>query len=604
LQALPNRIAPIDREHLSESLDGQGRTLVVLFLPEFPQRRVSTEAKQGALLDIRREQHMHIIHIDRITVNHAGREIFHDLSWVIGDRDRVGLVGPNGAGKSSLLRAVAGLYQPDAGSISIQRGIHVGYLPQDVHLTPGRTLLEEAMIPPPELAEVEAELARIEAALNDPAVYGDEQKLARKLAQQEKVLERYERLGGLRHASQVKALLMALGFTDADYDLPTETLSGGQKKLVALARLTVEQPDVLLLDEPDNHLDLDAKRKLETFIRDYPGAVVIVSHDRYLLDEAVTHIAELADGKLTTFVGNYTAYATELEHRRLRQQQMYVAQQKRINQIETFIHISEQKAKADLGERHARQAASRRKMLARMEANGEIIERVKERRDMQLGLEGWRGSTKALEIQKLTMGFHDDLLFMDVDLLVRHGERVGLVGPNGVGKSVLFKIILGELAPLDGIVKIGPSIRVGYYSQEHQTLADWLDRSPLDLVRDIKPMPESDAVAFLLKFLFKYEQLRLPIRGFSGGERSRLQLACVVLQNPNLLLLDEPTNNLDIPSVEVLESALEEFEGAILAISHDRYFLDRVVGRVVELDDGTLRGYIGGYSEYLRAKNR
>jgi ATP-binding cassette, subfamily F, member 3 len=547
---------------------------------------------------------MHIIHIDRITINHAGREIFRDLSWVIGDRDRVGLVGPNGAGKSSLLKAIAGVIEPFIGAIGIQRGIRLGYLPQEVHLTPGRTLIEEAMTLPPELAEVEAELQRIEAALADPTIYNDAGKLERKLLQQEKGLERYERLDGPRHASNVEATLMGLGFTPSDYDLPTDTLSGGQKKLVALTRLAVEKPHVLLMDEPDNHLDLDAKRHLEKFIRDYPGAVVIVSHDRYLLDEVVTHIAELDNGKLTLFVGNYTAYATELELRRLRQQQAYVAQQKRIAQIEAFIHEAEIKAKADLNERWARQARSRRKMLDRMEANGEVIERVRERRDMNFQREGWRGSTKALEIRDLVMGFNDDLLFMDLNLLVRHGERVGLIGPNGAGKSVLFKIILGELAPLDGVVRIGPNCRVGYYSQEHQTLAGWLERTPLDLVRDIKAMPEGDAVAFLLRFLFRYDQMRLPIGTFSGGERSRLQLACVVLRNPNLLLLDEPTNNLDIPSTEVLESALEEFEGAILAISHDRYFLDRGVDRVVELDDGMMRGYEGGYTDYLEKRQR
>lgn len=542
---------------------------------------------------------MHIIHIDRITISHAGREIFNDLSWIIGDRDRVGLVGPNGVGKSSLLKALTGKVTPDKGAISIQRGIRVGYLAQDVMLPPDQTLWQTARTPPPELALVETELARIETALADPAVYGDEGKLTRMIARQEKAIEQYERLGGARHEARVKELLMRLGFTPGDYDLPTEALSGGQKKLVALVQLTIEQPHVLLLDEPDNHLDLDAKRNLEAFIRDYPGAVVIVSHDRYLLDEAVTHIAEMDGGKLTSFVGNYTAYALELEARKLRQQQMYIAQQKRIAQIEAFIHEAEMKAKADLNERHSRQAKSRRKMLDRMEANGEVIERVVDKRRIDLQIEGSRGSNKAVEVRKLTMGFDDDLLFMDVNLLVRHGERVGLVGPNGAGKSVLLKLILGELEPLDGIVKIGPSCRIGYYSQEHQTLADWLHRSPLELVRDIHPMPEGDAVAFLLKFLFKYEQLRLAIGGFSGGERSRLQLACLVLQKPNLLLLDEPTNNLDIPSVEVLESALEDFEGAILTISHDRYFLDRSVDRIVELDNGGVREYMGGYSDYL-----
>jgi ATP-binding cassette subfamily F protein 3 len=544
---------------------------------------------------------MHSITIDRLTINHAGREIFRDLSFAVGDRDRVGIVGPNGAGKSSLFRAVAGLVAPDAGTITLAKGVRIGYLPQDVDLPPERTLWDEAADPPPELAAVESELATIEAALANPDVYNDSGRLARALARQEKALAEYERLGGPRHHSRVEDILMRLGFAPEQFTLSAETLSGGQKKLAVLAKLAVERPSVLLLDEPDNHLDLHAKRKLEAFIRDYPGAVLIVSHDRYLLDETVTHIAELDAGKLNVYTGNYSAYAAEAELRRLRQQQMYIAQQKRIAQIEAFIHESEMKAKADLGERHARQAASRRKMLARMEASGEMVERVAEKRRIGLQLDGWRGSTKALEAKNLAMGFGDDLLFVGLDLLVRHGERVGLVGPNGAGKSVLLKLILGEMQPLEGVVKIGPSCRLGYYSQEHQTLAGFMHRSPLELVRDVKPMPESDAVAFLLRFLFRYDQLRMPIGTFSGGERSRLQLAALMLQNPNLLLLDEPTNNLDIPAVEVLESALDDFEGALLTISHDRYFLDRVVDRVVELADGSLTEYVGGYSDYLTA---
>jgi len=288
----------------------------------------------------------------------------------------------------------------------------------------------------------------------------------------------------------------------------------------------------------------------------------------------------------------------------LRQQQMYAAQQKKIQQIEANIKLWLEKAAADLNERYARQAHSRQKMLDRMEANGEMIERVVDRKRMDLQIEGSRGSNRALELANLTMGFDNDLLFLGLNMQVWHGERVGLIGPNGVGKSVLFKLILGELEPLDGQIKVGPSNKIGYYSQEHQTLTNFLHRSPLELVRDVKPMAEGEAVAFLLKFLFKYDQLRLPISGFSGGERSRLQLACLMLQKPNLLLLDEPTNNLDIYAVEVLESALEDFEGAILTISHDRYFLDRVVDRVVELDDGSLRGYPGGYTDYLQATGR
>ncbi len=424
------------------------------------------------------------------------------------------------------------------------------------------------------------------------------------MGEQERALERYQRLGGAFHANKVRELLLHFGFTPDDHDLPTEALSGGQKKLVALVRLAVEQPDVLLLDEPDNHLDLDAKARLESFIRGYAGAVVIVSHDRYLLDECVNQIAELEDGKLTIYVGNYSMYAIERASRRQRQEQMYVAQQKRIKQIEARIHEWDIAAKQFEDERAARQARSRRKMLERMEENGEIVERVSERKQLELSLEGWRGSTKSLELKRLTMGFDDDLLFCDLDLLVRHGERVGLVGANGAGKSVLFRLLIGELEPLDGEVKIGPSTRVGYYAQEHQTLDAWAEKTPLDFIRDVSPTSEGAAVAFLLKMLFTYEQVRQPIGTMSGGERSRLQLAALMLQRPNLLLLDEPTNNLDIPASEALETALEDFDGALVVISHDRYFLDRVVDQVAELEDGALREFAGGYTEYLAAKKK
>jgi ATP-binding cassette subfamily F protein 3 len=547
---------------------------------------------------------MHVINLNRISISHAGRPVFADLTLAVGDRDRLGLVGPNGAGKSTLLRLIAGALTPDAGEIIRQRSLRIGMLPQDVSLPAGRTLIDIAQALPPRLADIERQLAALEQRLADPAVYDHAGRLEAALEQQAALLERFDRLGGAGHASRVRELLHRLGFTPDDYDLPGDTLSGGQKKLIALVRLALEAPDMLLLDEPDNHLDLRAKRYLEQFIRKYEGAVVIVSHDRYLLDETVTHIAELENGSLTVYTGSYSAYATERELRRLRQQQMYIAQQKDIARIEAAIARFEHWASIVVDERHIRQARSRRKMLDRMEANGEIIERVTEQRRMALQLEGSRGSTKALAITDLALAFDDDLLFVELNLLLRHGERIGLIGPNGAGKSALFRVILGEIEPLAGQVKIGPSTRIGYYAQEHQTLEAWLDRTPLELVRDIRPMPEGSAVAHLLKMAFVYDQVRQPVRTLSGGERSRLQLLCLMLQQPNLLLLDEPTNNLDILSAEVLEEALNDFDGAVLVISHDRYFLDRVVDEVVELRDGTLTLYPGGYTDYLAASGQ
>lgn len=542
---------------------------------------------------------MHIITLNNISASHAGREIFRDVSWAISDRDRIGLVGPNGAGKSTLLNLLRGAHQPDSGQIARARDLRLGYLPQDVHLPPDKTLLDIAMTPPPRLAEVEDKLANIEAQLADPTVYSNPQRLAHILDQQEQWLARYQALNGPRHASAVRELLALLGFSKADYDLPSHGLSGGQKKLALLIQLAVELPDLLLLDEPDNHLDVAGKRYLERFIQSYRGAVVIISHDRYLLDEVAQDIAEIEQGRLTLYKGNYSAYMLEKTARRQRQQQLYVAQQKRIAQIEANIHEWEQKARADLNERFARQARSRRRMLERMEEQGEIIARLRDPRRMALNIEGWRGSTNLVALEQVAMAFGDNLLFYDLNLLLRHGDRIGLVGPNGVGKSVLFKLILGRYTPLEGRVKIGPSVSIGYYSQEHQTLENYLDKTPIELIRSQQVGDEASAVAFLLKMLFSYEQTRQPIRAMSGGERSRLQLALLMLARPNLLLLDEPTNNLDIPSVEALEEALTDFDGALLTISHDRYFLDRVVDNIVALEDGRLHAYSGGYSDYL-----
>jgi len=542
---------------------------------------------------------MQCIQLDRVTLSFAGREIFAELSWAIDERARCGLIGANGVGKSSLLRILSGALTPDSGVVQRLPGTQVGYLPQEVTLPAGRTLLQTALELPPALAAVERRLAQLEQRLAEPQVYNDERRLTRVLAQQERALAEHERLGGAQHHSRVRSLLAHLGLHEAEHALPCEALSGGQKKLVALTRLAVTRPQVLLLDEPDNHLDLAARRRLESFIRSYEGAVILVSHDRWLLDEVVTEIVELEAGRLQVWAGNYSWYATQRELARLRQQQLYTAQQKRVRQIEEAIRRFEHWARITEDARHARKARHRRRMLERMEEKGELVEKVVEQRSMNAALAGWRGSTQALEITQLAMGFGDELLFVDLDLLVRHGERVGLIGPNGAGKSVLFRLILGEEQALAGRIRVGAGTQVGYYAQEHETLGAWLQRTPLDRVRDIRPMSESEAVAFLLQYQFHYEQLRLPVATLSGGERSRLQLAALVLERPNLLLLDEPTNHLDIPAAEALEAALADFNGAILSISHDRYFLERTAERIVELRDGTLTSWTGGYSDWL-----
>ena len=540
------------------------------------------------------------VNLDRVTLTYLIEPVFADLSWEIHDDRCVGLIGPNGCGKSSLLKLIAGEIDSETGFTARRKGLTVGYLHQEPRLHAGHTVLQEALTASRGLARVESELAQIEARLSDPAVFGDETLLTRALARQTSLLDEYSHLGGPSYHNRVRSILSSLGFSEADLSLPVEVLSGGQKKLVGLAKLLVTQPDLLLLDEPDNHLDLDGKEFLERLIRDYKGGVIIVSHDRYLLDMVVDEIVELEDGRLSHYTGTYSEYAFEKHTRLLRQQQLFDAQQKEINRLE-------QAAKRLLtwGKVYDNEKFSKRgkNILKRLERIEHIDQPALERRRMGLELSGWRGSQKVLELVDLDMLFpvadgqsSEKILFAGLDLLIRHGERVGLVGPNGAGKSVLFRMILGQEPASGGEIAIGPSVEIGYYAQEHETLDP--QRTLLDTVRYAAECSENNAVAILGRFLFSYDQARQPIAGLSGGERSRLQLLLLTLAGPIFLLLDEPTNNLDIASAEVLESALEDFEGSLLVISHDRYFLDRVVSRIVELDDGVLSEYLGNYSDY------
>lgn len=535
-----------------------------------------------------------IVKLDQIGISLAGRVIFSDLTWELQRNQRVGLVGPNGAGKSTLLKLIAQELSANSGAVFRLSGLTCGRLEQEPRLEPGRTVLQEALSALPELDEIERELNRLADQMAQPHIYEAPRALEKALRAQERLLHQYEQLDGARYESKVKETLTALGLGAERWSTLTEHLSGGQKKLVMLAKLLVMQPTLLLLDEPDNHLDLPAKRALEKIIRDYTGTVVIISHDRYLLDEVATHIAELESGRITHYLGNYSAYANERALRRLRQQQLYAAQQKEITRIEAAIARFELWASLVVNERHIRQARSRQKMLDKMDK----IEKVADAKRMTLDLNGWRGSNKVLELDSVGRRFDNGrFLFNGLNLTLWHGERVGLVGPNGAGKSVLFKMLLDPDSATTGEIKIGPSIHIGYYSQEQETL----DRSQdlITCIRQAAPLTQEAAVAFLLHFLFTYDQVQQPIGKLSGGEQSRLQLARLVLQRPNLLLLDEPTNNLDIPSIEVLEETLNEFIGTVLIISHDRYFLDQTVDRVIELKDGRLVEYLGGYTDYL-----
>jgi len=535
------------------------------------------------------------IQLSNITLILGAKHIFENLNWEIQNGQKIGLIGPNGAGKSSLFKLITEEYSAElGGKVTRARQIRTGYLPQQPELDLTLTAFNAALDGNPRVAEVKAELEQVESSLGDPSVYENERKLQKALDRQAHLLDEYQSYGGDSYPERVREMLVGLGMAEGDLSKPLSVLSGGQKKLVGLARLLLVRPDVLLLDEPDNHLDLPGKMYLEKLIREYEGTVVIVSHDRYLLDAVATHIADLEDGNLTIFESDYSSYVMDKEARLARQEQMFRAQQKQIGRLEAAIKRYAIWGKVYDNEDFAAKAKSMQKRLDKME---KVDKPVIERRRMGLKLNGWRGSNKVLELDGVSKSFGDKHIFEKLNETIWHGERVGLIGPNGSGKSVFIRMLLGQETADRGEIKIGPSVSVGHYAQEHETLD--FEQTLLDAVRYAGGMAESNATAFLLRYLFTYQQISQKIGELSGGERSRLQLALLVLSGANFLLLDEPTNNLDIASAEVLEQALEDFVGTVLVISHDRYFLDRTVQRLLAIEDGQLVEYLGGYSDYL-----
>ena len=532
-----------------------------------------------------------------VTRAHGDRTIFADLSWTIEAGARIGLIGPNGSGKTTLLRTIAGLEPPEGGLVTRPRDVRVSYLAQEQEGT-AAPVLSMLLHSRPDIAAIDRDLAAVAQQLADPALARDMTRLGEVLDRQERLLHAFERAGGPRLRNRAEGLLRELGIPRMHWELPLAALSGGQRKLVGIAACLIADPDLLLLDEPDNHLDLERKETLERLIGEFEGAVVIVSHDRYLLDDTVERIADLEPvtrgARLTIWQGNYSAFVVQKEIALRRQQQDYTSQQKEIARLEAAVKRFELWARIVVDERHIKQARNKQRQIDRME---KVEWPVLERRRMALSFRPRiRGGAIAIRLEGATLALDGRPVIRDADLVVQNGERIGVVGPNGSGKTVLLSLMGGELEPDRGTVWVGPSIERGRYAQHHETLD--ARRTPIETLRDIRPMTEGEAVAKLLKFLIPYAAAQQPIATLSGGEKSRMQLACLMYSNANCLLLDEPTNNLDIASAEVLESALDEFSGTVVVVSHDRYFLDRVVDRIVAMDEGRLRVFEGGYSAY------
>src|SRR3984893_13670460 len=526
-----------------------------------------------------------LFQLSEVHKSYGVQEVPRGASLQINPGEHVGLVGRNGAGKTTVFRLVTGEETADQGDVVRARGVRLGLLGQHVQFEPGTTVHESALAAFGHLQQIEHEMHELEHRMAEPGV-----ELEGILARYSDLQHDFEREGGFEYAAKAEAILLGLGFEREIWSLETEKLSGGQQNRLGLARLLLAAPDVLLLDEPTNHLDVNAVEWLEDFLQDYASAYVIISHDRYFLDRACRRIIELENGRAATYTGNYSAYLTEREERREAQQRAYDNQRQMIEKTEEFI-------RRNLAGQKTKQAKSRRTMLAKLE-RVEAVRADRSSGDFRLqSIE--RTGNHVLSVNETTVGYADKVLGGDISFILRRGECLGIIGPNGSGKTTFLKTILGKIPPLSGEVRWGTKVQIGYYAQR---LDDLDDRN--EIIMELRRVAPASATAgelrsFLGKFHFTGDDVYKHVRDLSGGEKGRLALAKLIYSRVNVLVLDEPTNHLDIPSREALEEALEAYEGTIITISHDRYFLDRVATQILALDGtGNAEHYNGDYTEY------
>ena len=530
---------------------------------------------------------MILLSAQHIQKSFGGNTVLRDASLVLQDGQRLGLVGVNGSGKSTLMKIIAGLEPYDGGTLSMQKGLRLGYLAQQGMVTPGKTVLEELVAMEAQLRETEQQMAH---AAEDP------ERLRQLGNQYDQLTRQFEESNGYGWRSSVQGVLAGLGFRKEQQGQLAESLSGGERTRLCLGRLLLQRPDVLLLDEPTNHLDLKSIAWLEEYLLGYGGAVLLISHDRYFMDHVCDHMAELLLGTIETYDGNYTQYMQQRTQRFEIRMKAYEMQQKEIARQEAIIA----RYRAFNREKSIRAAESREKRLEKMERLEKPVEEgaIHFRFDIRR-----RTGEDVLMGEELQKGYGDRVLFSHVKLHLRAGDRVALIGDNGVGKSTLLKCIIGQEHFDQGEIRLGTGVDIGYYDQHQAHLHE--EKTVLDEVwDDFHRMEQSEVRGALGMFLFTGDEVFAPISTLSGGEKGRVALTKLMLRKDNLLLLDEPTNHLDMDSREVLEAALEDYPGTILAISHDRYFINRFATRVMVLEQGGVKEYLGNYDDYLEKINR
>ena len=536
---------------------------------------------------------MSLLTANNISKSFGDLDVFSDLSLSVPQRGRIGFVGQNGSGKTTLLKILVGLDDPDSGTVSRSRDLTIGYLPQQIEIASDKTPYESCLESFSDLLSIQNQLTQMEDALRNAS---DDQNL---LESYGRLQESFENKGGYTFRSKINQILQGLGLIKGEENRPWQQLSGGQKIRAYLAKILVSEPQLLILDEPTNHLDINSIEWLESYLRDFPGAVVMVSHDRYFLDQCVNTIWELSFN-FEIYHGNYSAYLMQREERYQRQLAEYEKQQE-------FIANEEEYIRRNIAGQNTRQAQGRRKRLETLLSESKIIKPT-ESRSMHLKLNtDLRSGDLVLRTQDLAIGYQDDkkVLFRVPDLTLLRGECASIIGPNGTGKSTFLKTILEKMPPLSGETKLGSNLKIGYFAQAHEDLDAESDL--MDEINKAAPnMLPAQIRDYLAKYLFSGDDVFKKVKVLSGGEKGRLALAILALQGANLLLLDEPMNHLDIDSQELLQSVLKSFEGTIILVSHDRYLIDAVGTQIWEVmpEKQTLDVYQGTYSQYKEYKKQ